>query len=223
MFNRLIVGLLALVVPALALGASSVPSRHYDAGIDYQLVQPPQPTDTGSKIQVIELFWYGCPHCYHFEPQLDQWLAHKPKDVVFERIPAVLGPNWAPLARAFYTEKLLGVFPKTHQALFDAIHKYHQLRLESDPQALADFFAKHGVPKAKFLAVYHSFAASMDVRRAEDMTRRYGISGVPTMIVNGKYRTSGALDGGTEAMLKVVDYLIRKERASEHVAARGSH
>lgn len=219
MLKKLIVGLLALLAPALVTAASADSARHYDAGIDYQIIDPPQPADSGGKIQVIELFWYGCPHCYHFEPHLDQWLAHKPKDVDFERIPAVLGPNWAPLARAFYTEKLLGVFPKTHLALFNAIHKDHDVKLLTDTKAMAAFFAKHGVPEKKFLSTYHSFAVDVDVNRARDMTRRYGISGVPSMIVAGKYRTSGQLAGSNEAMLNVVKYLIQKERASAHTAA----
>ncbi|MGA7799215.1 MAG: thiol:disulfide interchange protein DsbA/DsbL [Gammaproteobacteria bacterium] len=219
MLRRMIVGLLALLVPALVMAASGGPDKHYDAGIDYQLIDPPQPAATAGKIQVIELFWYGCPHCFHFEPHLDQWLAHKPKGVVFERIPAVLGPNWTPLARAFYTEKLLGVFDKTHLALFNAIHKDHEFKLLSDPQAMADFFAKHGVPKAKFLSTYNSFAVDVDVNRAKDMTRRYGINGVPSMIVAGKYRTSGQLAGSNDAMLNVVDYLVRKERASADAGA----
>jgi len=218
----MIVGLLALVVPALAPAASGGSATHYDAGIDYQIIDPPQPAGTDGKIQVIELFWYGCPHCYHFEPHLDQWLAHKPRDVVFKRVPAVLGPRWSPLARVFYTEKLLGVFHKTHQALFDAIHKDHDVKLLTDTHAMAAFFAKHGVPEKKFLSTYHSFAVDLDLNRAKDMTRRYGISGVPSMIVAGKYRTSGQLAGSNEAMLKVVKYLIQKERASAHAAADGS-
>ncbi|HKK14346.1 MAG TPA: thiol:disulfide interchange protein DsbA/DsbL [Gammaproteobacteria bacterium] len=217
--KRLLFGVLALLAPVLVMAGTSAQS--FDEGIEYQRIDPPVPTDSGHKVEVVEFFWYGCPHCYHFEPELDKWLAHKPKDVEFKRIPAILGSRWAPLARAFYTEKLLGVFDKTHQALFDAIHKDRRLKLLRDEGALADFFAQHGVSKDKFRSTYNSFAVDMDVRRARDLTQRYGIDGVPSMAVAGRYRTSGQLAGDNQRMLDVVDFLVRKERSASSGAASG--
>ena len=182
----------------------------FDEGIEYKTVSPRvnNQIDEG-KTEVVELFWYGCPHCFAFEPVLQKWLAHKPKDVNFVRIPAVFNPTWSLHARAYYTAEVLGVLDKTHEALFDAMHIKHEKMANADE--LASFFEKYGVKKDTFLETFNSFAVDAKVRRAIDLSKRYGIEGVPSMIVNGKYRTSGSLAGGHEGMLKVVDYLIKKE------------
>lgn len=183
-----------------------------DEGIEYKTISPRVDNQISDKqTEVVELFWYGCPHCFHFEPELLEWLKHKPKNVNFVRVPAVFNPGWRILAQAFYTAKVLGVLDKTHEALFNAIHVKGQRMATADE--LADFFAKHGVKKKDFFATFNSFAVDTMVRRAEDLTHRYGIDGVPSMIVDGKYRTSGSLAGSHEQMLKVVNYLIAKEQA----------
>lgn len=178
-------------------------------GENYQIISPPQPTESGKKIEVVELFWYGCPHCFHFEPYLDKWLANKPADVDFRRIPAVFARNWEPAARAFYTAKALGILDKVHQDIFDAIHvKDEQLYSEAE---WAKFFEAHGVDAATFKKTFESFAVDAKVKEAAYMTRQYGITGVPSMVVDGKYYTSGGMNDGYPQMLKVVDYLVDKE------------
>ena len=199
----LITGLLMLqAVPALA---------GYDQGIEYLAIKPPVPTEDPQKVEVVEMFWYGCPHCYHFEPKLVEWLKHKPANVVFKRVPAIFPnrPEWELHARAYYTAELLGVLDKTHEALFDAIHQQHQNLFDLD--SLADFFAKYGVDKKLFKETMYSFGVQMKVDHAKELSRLYQIDGVPTLVIDGKYRTYASLTNGEEGMLKVTDYLIEKE------------
>jgi len=195
-----------LLVIATPLWAAGI-----DEGIEYKTVSPRVDNQIDDKqTEVVELFWYGCPHCFHFEPELLNWLKHKPKNVNFVRIPAVFNPGWRLHAQAFYTAKVLGVLDKIHEPLFNAIHLKGKRMASADE--LADFFAEHGVKKKDFFAAFNSFAVDADVRRAEDLTKRYGIDGVPSLIVDGKYRTSASLAGSNEKMLEVVNYLIAKEQ-----------
>lgn len=192
----------------------------YDEGIEYLKISPPVETDDSHKVEVVEMFWYGCPHCYHFEPKLRAWLKHLPANVDFKRIPAIFPnrPLWELHARAYYTAELLGVLNKTHEALFDAIHKHHQRLFDED--SLANFYAKFGVDKKLFKETMHSFGVQMKVDRAKELSRRYGIDGVPSLIVDGKYRTFASITNGEENMLKVVDFLIEKETKAMAMQAR---
>jgi thiol:disulfide interchange protein DsbA len=188
-----------------------------EEGVQYQKVATPQPTSSGDKIEVLELFWYGCPHCYHLEPELSDWLQHKPDDVAFVRMPAVLGPSWELLARGYYTAEMLGVLDKIHQPLFDRIHKDHKpIRNVGDLKA---FFEEQGVSAADFDKTYNSFAVVTRTNRAKDAHNLYGVTGVPTLIVDGKYRTSASQAGSNRKMLEVVDFLIDKERKASGAAA----
>lgn len=193
----------------LAAGAAT----NYKEKIHYELVTPPQPTTTKDKVEVVEMFWYGCPHCNALEPYVERWLKRKPANVEFIRIPAVFRPSWELHARAFYTAEVLGVLDKTHSAMFDAIH--NQKRRMGSEQELMEFFAQHGVSNEEFKRVFHSFAVEAKVRRAKDLSQRYGINGVPSIIVNGKYRTGAQLAGGNANIFKVVNFLVEKEAAAK--------
>ena len=182
----------------------------FDEGTEYQRVVPPQRTETGDKIEVLELFWYGCPHCYHFEPLLDKWLQNKPANVEFRRMPVIFtNPKWELHAKAYYTAEALGVLDKIHRPLFDAIHA--QNRDLGTEAALMAFFAQHGVSNEDFQRTFNSFSVRTKTNQAKTMTDRYGISGVPAVIVNGKYRTDGISAGTLENALAVVNYLINNE------------
>lgn len=174
----------------------------------YARIEPPQPTHTKNKIEVAEIFWYGCPHCYAFEPYLDKWLKTKPSYVKFIRIPGVLAENWIPHARAFYAAKMLGVLKKIHQPLFDAIHKYREPIF--DEAQLRKFFVSQGVNGDAFTRAYNSDEVEVRVKEALDIERRYRITGVPSMIVGGKYRTSAVQAGSFEGLIKTVNELIEK-------------
>jgi thiol:disulfide interchange protein DsbA len=203
----LLTGLILLVTPLLGLAAAT---SGFDEGVEYQVIDPPQPTSDPKHIEVVEMFWYGCPHCYQLEPLLADWLKNKPADVDFVRMPAILGPRWELLTRAYYTADLLGVTDEIHKPLFEAIHDKHQpFRDEND---LAKFFAEHGVDEKTFRDTYHSFGVAAKVNRSRQMTQRYRITGVPALVVNGKYWTSASMAGSHELMLKVVDKLVVQER-----------
>ena len=184
-----------------------------DEGIEYKRISPAQPTITKDKVEVVELFWYGCPHCFHFEPDLKAWLAKKPDNVVFYRVPAVFNPAWALHARAFYAATSLGLFDngkhEFHEAFFDELHK-HKKRL-NNKKALQSFFARFGISAEDFNNTFDSFAVNTKVNRAVTLSKRYQVEGVPTLIINGKYRTDGPMAGGRKGMLKVLDFLIKKE------------
>ncbi len=175
----------------------------------YQSISPAQPTRNPDKVEVIEFFWYGCPSCYRLEPTLNEWLKNKPDNVEFIRQPAIFSQVWGDHAKAFFTAEALGVVEKVHADLFDAIqNKKQALRTEDQ---LAKFFAKHGVSAADFRNAYNSFLVDAKMRKAKSMAPRYGITGVPALVINGKYKTSAQLAKSYENMVKVVDSLIAQE------------
>lgn len=176
---------------------------------DYETITPAQPTQNPDKVEVVELFWYRCPHCYRLLPAMERWLQDKPDNVEFLRMPAILSGNWALHARAFYTAEILGVLDKIHRPLFDAIHA--ERRDLNSEQALESFFGEYGVDAETFKKTWRSFAVETKVRKARVMTERYGITGTPAVVVNGKYRTDGVMTGNYANMLRVIEELIAKE------------
>ncbi|WP_347988218.1 thiol:disulfide interchange protein DsbA/DsbL [Methylomonas sp. AM2-LC] len=175
----------------------------------YEVISPAQPVENPDKIEVIEFFWYGCPHCYHLEPAMSAWLKNKPANVRFIRQPAVFSEAWGKHAKIFYTAEALGILDKVHADIFDAIQNKKE-KLLTEEEA-AKFFVDHGVKAEDFHNAYNSFAVYTKERQAESMGSRYGISGVPALIVNGKYRVTGPSAKSQENMLNVVNQLIQKE------------
>lgn len=175
----------------------------------YEAVSPAQPTANPAKIEVIEFFWYGCPHCYSFEPSLTKWLKALPANVEFIRIPAIFNEQWGKHAKAYFTAEALGVVDAVHADFFDAIQEKKQ-ELETEDQ-LAKFFAAHGVKEAEFRETYNSFMIDAKMRQAPAIAAKYGITGVPAIVVNGKYKTNGTLAGSQEKMIEVMNSLIKKE------------
>lgn len=181
-------------------------------GPGYQTLSPAQPTQDKTKVEVIEFFWYGCPHCYDFEPSLNQWLKTMPKNVKFIRQPAAFSDLWEKHAKAYFVADALNMVDKVHADFFDAIQKKHQ-KLETEAE-LAKFFVAHGVKEADFHATFNSFGVDTKVKQAKSLAPRYGITGVPTLVINGKYVTSGSLAGGHENMIKILNQLIAQESQS---------
>lgn len=212
------ISMLALTFGLGLVATSPARAESLAEGIDYVTLAAPQATSAPDKIEVVELFWYGCPHCHQFEPMLHNWNQALPDDVVFVRMPAVLSPRWELHARAYYAAEMLGVLDKTHEALFAAIHDKKQ-KFETE-DALATFFTAQGVDEKKFRDAMKSFGVASKLNRARQMTQRYGINGVPVLIINGKYRTSASEAGSHAAMLKVTDQLIEQERAASQTVAR---
>lgn len=177
----------------------------------YEPVSPAQAVQDQNKVEVIEFFWYGCPHCYAFEPSVAAWLKTKPANVVFIRQPAIFSDLWGKHAKAYFTAEALGVNEKTHADFFDAIQNKKQ-KLTSEDE-LAKFFADHGVKEEDFRNAYNSFIVDTKMRQAESMAARYGVTGVPTVIVNGKYRVTGTTAKSQDNIFKVADELIKQESA----------
>ncbi len=202
-----------LIVACLLSLATLVASCEelYQEGKHYQLLVTPIPVEKPGKVEVVELFWYGCPHCFHFEPIINKWLKQKPADVVFRRIPAVFAENWVPHARAFYAAEALGIMSTFHPALFKAMHEEGQQI--SDEAGMVRFAVLQGINEAQFKAAYNGFSIDGKVKQAMRYTRDSGITGVPSIIVNGKYRTGAQLAGGSDEVLKVIDFLVARERA----------
>lgn len=177
----------------------------------YELIKPPQPTGDPDKVEIVELFWYVCPHCYSFERRyLHEWLKTLPAYVNFIQMPAVF-PNdrWMPLAKAYYTAEVLGVLDKMHIPIFRAIHDYKK-NLNSE-EALKKFFVEQGVDAETFTKTYNSFAVDMKMREARILTQKFQITGVPVIVVNGQYRLTSEKANGYENMLKIIEHLIKQE------------
>ncbi|MBV8030029.1 MAG: thiol:disulfide interchange protein DsbA/DsbL [Betaproteobacteria bacterium] len=173
-------------------------------------LKPPQPVETGNKIEVVEFFWYGCPHCYNLEPLLETWLKKQPPDVEFRRIPAVFNERWALDAGMFFTLEALGVLEKLHRPLFDAIHRD---RLRTDDVAARDqWLQKNGVDPKKFEDTFRSFGVQSKVKRAAQQTIAYKIDGTPAMAVQGRYTVSVEQGNGQAGMLAAVDRLVDQVR-----------
>jgi thiol:disulfide interchange protein DsbA len=190
---------LALLLAALLLVPAAASAQRYTE------LKPPQPTEAGGKIEVLEFFWYGCIHCYNLEPALEGWLKKLPADAQFRRVPAVFNPRWEHDARIFYAFEALGVLDKLHRPFFEAIHR-DRLRTD-DPKALAQWLQKQGLDAQKFNDVMKSFSVHSKTQRAKLMTAGYRIDGTPSMAVDGRY-TVGAGDG----MLDTVSQLIEQAR-----------
>ncbi|WP_127469850.1 thiol:disulfide interchange protein DsbA/DsbL [Thiomicrorhabdus aquaedulcis] len=174
-------------------------------GVEYKKIPQPQSIAPHSK-KVVEVFGYTCPHCYHLEPSVKEWLKTKPADVEFELMPVVFNnPNWIFMAKVFYTAKELGVLDQAHGAFFDALHR-DKKDLYS-VETIAQFFTQFGVKPEDFTATFKGFKVDQHVRKAQQLTAAYGVEGVPAVIVNGKYLTDVPMAGNKAAMWNVVNQL----------------
>ncbi|MFT5930627.1 MAG: thiol:disulfide interchange protein DsbA [Oceanospirillaceae bacterium] len=206
MFKKIgaLVSLAALIsLPMFALAAD------YQAGTHYIVLDEPIKSSNAETVVVNEFFGYTCPHCNGFESQLHKWSSEQADDVTFMPIPVVFGRSWEPYAKAYFIALSLGVLDQTHQAMYDAIHI--DKRRITNQQALAGFFAEHGVSKTDFDSAYDSFDLQNKLRQGGRLAARAQITGVPSMLVNGKYMVNATLAGSNEGMLAVVDYLVELE------------
>jgi len=181
----------------------------YRAGTHYIVLDEPINSSRTDTVMVNEFFGYTCPHCNDFESQLHHWSTQQTDDVTFMPIPVVFGRSWEPYAKAYFVALNLGVLEQTHQAMYDAVHIDE--RRMTNRQALASFFAEHGVSKADFDGAYDSFDLQNKLRQGSRLAARAQITGVPSMLVNGKYMVNATLAGSKEGMLAVVDYLVALE------------
>ena len=183
MFLRKAAALLAAIIAVAGFGLHA-----QQPGQPYELLSPPQPTESADKVEVIEFFWYGCPHCYALEPSLAAWVQKLPKDVVFKRVHANIG-SWQAHATIYYTLEAMGMLDSMHPKVFEAIHK-GGVRLDN-PKARDEWLAKNGVEPAKFEEVSKSFSVVTKLQRARQMTASYKVDSVPKLVVDGKYIVTG--------------------------------
>lgn len=196
-----------LLLPAL------LQAKEYKEGVEYTKLATPLPTQNPEKIEVQEFFWYGCPHCFKFDPKIAAWIKTKPANVEFVRTPAPLNPNWMVHTKTYYALEAMGLGEQYHNALFSALH-VDKLKLYT-AEAVADFLAQKGVDRNKFLDTFNSFAVEMRARKAAQLGNQYKITGVPALTVNGKYLVNTTTEGGFDDALNVVNYLVAKEAAGK--------
>ena len=203
--------LTALFVTASLFGLSAQ-AADFREGKEYVALKSPVPVAEPGKIEVVEMFWYGCPHCYQFEPVVNPWVEQLPDDVAFKRVPAMFGGVWNVHGQLFLALESMNVEQKVHDAVFSAYH--NERKKLATPEEMAAFLAGHGVEREAFLKAYNSFGVKARVEQAKKLGMAYQITGVPVLIVNGKYRFDLGSAGGPERALEVADFLIEKERAA---------
>jgi len=207
MIKRLLMGFVLLSMVASAAFAQMA----FIEGKDYQPISPPVKTSQPDKVVVTEIFWYGCPHCFRFEPYAERLAAELPEGAVFEQVPSSLNPRWTEHARAYYSFKLMGALDQTHRQFFDAMHLKRE-RLDN-VDAMAQFVAAQGLDEKAFREYYYSFPVETQIRKNNQKEKRYGHSGVPAVIVNGKYLVTGSLAGSNERMVSIINFLVSRELA----------
>lgn len=201
--------IITVLTLSLGLCFSAAAAAQFTEGEHYAVLRAPQPVQTGDKIEVLELFWYGCPHCYRLEPYIQRWLrGGKPDNAEYVPLPAVLRESWGFHARVFYTFEALGAMEALHEEFYDAIHKLRKSMRNAEDAA--DFAAEHGVDREEFLSAFNSFGVETRLRQGAARSTRYAAPGVPSIIVDGKYRTSVSAAGGPEELMEVVNFLVRK-------------
>lgn len=208
-----------VLAPLLTLLLVAGVSLAADQGRDYVALKTPQPVDTGSKIEVREFFWYGCPHCYSLEPTLQNWVKRKPANVEFVRTPGA-APHWLVHAQAYYAFAALGATERTHSAFFRAMHEQNR-RLDNE-QALAQFAQEQGIDAAKFREAFNSFGVRTNVEKAKRLNQAFQVASVPMVAVDGKYLTGPSMTGSDEGFVKVLDQLVAqaaRERGSQPKAS----
>ena len=197
----------ALLMPVLA---SAADVTTYVEGKDYERLEQPVPVRDPAKIEVVELFWYGCGHCFQFESLINAWKPTLAADVDFWQSPAMWSQDMRVHARAFYTAEALGALEKMNGVIFNAMNVERKpLRNQAEIEAL---FASQGIKAEDFAKAYNSFSVASKVKQADARARTYKISGTPEVIVGGKFRVSGKLAGGQPEMIKVINFLIEQER-----------
>lgn len=205
----------ASVAAAASLGALSTPARAQApaprAGTDFLVLDKPAPVEApAGKVEVVEFFWYSCPHCNRFEPALEEWIKKAPKDVVVRRVPIAFRPDFEPQQRLFYVLEAMNKVDELHKKVFYAIHVEKQML--NTPELIAAWAEKQGLNKAKFLETYNSFSVATKARKATQLQDAYKIDGVPALGIAGRYFTSGSLAQTMERALLVTDYLIGQVR-----------
>jgi protein dithiol oxidoreductase (disulfide-forming) len=205
-----ILGAASLAAPQLALAQGKKP----EDGVEYLTLDKRAPVDApAGKIEVVEFFWYSCPHCNHFEPQLEAWIKKLPPDVFMRRVPVAFRDSFVPQQRLYYTLEAMGKVDEMQAKVFRAIHNERQ-GVDREESILA-WAEKQGFDKDKFRDLYNSFSVAAKTRRASQLQDMYKVTGVPAIGVAGRYYTDGDLARSMERALQVTDYLIAEARKAK--------
>jgi thiol:disulfide interchange protein DsbA len=200
----------AAAMPALALAQAK--PKAPEAGKDYLDLRPPQPAESGNKIEVLEFFWYGCPHCASFEPDLTAWRMRMPADVSYRRSPVAFSDAQTPHSRIYYALEALNKTDALHTRVFREIVGNRKPLLK--PEDIADFMAGNGIERKQWLDTFNSFTVATRATRAAQVWRAYKIDGTPSVAIDGKFVTAPSQAGGRAECLRVMDFLIDRARAS---------
>ena len=208
---RASLGLLTVFAAQFAFAQAD---SEFELGTHYNRLTPTQPTRSSpQQVEVSEVFWYGCPHCYNFDPYLNAWDENNAEYVSFIRIPAVWNPLVRLHAQAFYTAQVLDKGEEMHLSFFQEIHENGNY-LDS-PDKLADFFGNFGVSRSDFEAAFNSREVNQLLQRAEELNERYQINSVPSIVINGKYTSNASMTGSYERLIELIDSLAASERGAD--------
>uniref|UniRef100_B1XSF2 Thiol:disulfide interchange protein n=1 Tax=Polynucleobacter necessarius subsp. necessarius (strain STIR1) TaxID=452638 RepID=B1XSF2_POLNS len=210
-FSKRAITLLALLFLS---GFASAQTQKIEEGFDYRILPIAQPVEAKGKVEVIEFFLYGCPHCYDFGPELSGWVKRQPKDVVFKRVPVAFRDDLMPHSQLFYALEAMGKGDALNEKVMYAMHKENK-RLLTESE-IADWVASQEIDRNTFLATYRSFAVISKARAAKQMAEAYRIDGVPTIVMQGKYVTSPSIAGSKTKAIVVMDYLEQKIRKDKY-------
>jgi thiol:disulfide interchange protein DsbA len=204
----------AIVTTGAALWSTAAQAQKIEAGTDYLVVDPRAPVEApAGKIEVVEFFWYSCPHCNAFEPMLAAWIKKLPKDVSFRRVPVAFRDDFVPQQRLFYALDAMGLIEKLHAKVFAAIHVEKKQLVQGD--VIGDWVAAQGVDRAKFMEQYNSFSVASKATKGAQLQNIYKVEGVPALGVAGRFYTDGSLTKNMERALQVVEALVTAIRAGK--------
>lgn len=203
----------ACVVAAAGLGLPPLAwaQKKPEDGGDYKSLDKRAPTEApAGKVEVVEFFWYSCPHCNSFEPQLEAWQKRLPADVVLRRVPVAFRDSFVPQQRLYFTLEAMGKVDELHRKVFHAIHAERQALDKEGP--ILEWAAKNGLDKAKFQEIYNSFSISTKARKAAQLQDAYKVEGVPALGIAGRWYTDGSMAGSMPRAVQVAEYLIAEAR-----------
>ena len=197
--------LMAAFLSVALLGSAHAQPAPLREKVDYLAITP-QPVASGERIEVIEFFWYGCPHCYNLQPALEAWIKRKPADVELRRIPAAFRESWLPHARIYYTLEALGETERLHQSVYTALHQNKESLMNANETA--DWAARNGIQPSQWLAAYNSPEVTRKVESSKELTKTYSVPGTPSLVVDGRYLTSSGMAESMSALIQTLEGLI---------------
>jgi thiol:disulfide interchange protein DsbA len=192
------------------LAFASAASAQIPLKTEYTRVSPPHSIQTGSRIEVLEFFYYGCPVCYELQPHMSRWLIQAPNYVAIRRVPALSSEGWEPFARLYYSLEAIGQIGRLHWPVYDNFH-FDGVQLNNE-KVMLDWVERNGIDRAKFAAVYNSAEIKAKLDETRELMKSYDVRAVPTIVVDGKYLSSARMAGGTKQLMQLVDELVRQAR-----------